>query len=204
MYLQSSCRYTALSVCIFEKPRRSVAMFLVLLALALPVGAQQNLTWDANGAAAGTGGTGTWDTTSLIWFNGATFQAWNNATFDNGIFGGTVGTVTLGSPISAHNLTFTANGFTLAGSGLTFGGLTPTITTNPGVTATISSTIGGSADLIKAGTGTLALTGPNTYSGGTTISAGTLRVGSGGTAGTLGTGAVVEQRDPERSTAATR
>ena len=39
--------------------------------------------------------------------------------------------------------------------------------------------------------GTTILTGANTYSGTTTISAGTLQVGSGGTTGTLGTGAVV-------------
>ena len=35
------------------------------------------------------------------------------------------------------------------------------------------------------------LTGANTYTGTTTISAGTLQVGNGGTTGTLGTGAVV-------------
>ena len=39
--------------------------------------------------------------------------------------------------------------------------------------------ISGTGNLIQAGTGTLALTGYNTYSGTTTVSAGTLEVGNG-------------------------
>ena len=49
----------------------------------------------------------------------------------------------------------------------------------------------GSVALAKQGTGTLTLTGANTYSAGTTISAGILQVGDNNAAGTLGTGAVV-------------
>jgi fibronectin-binding autotransporter adhesin len=48
----------------------------------------------------------------------------------------------------------------------------------------------GTVALEKTGTTTWALTGANTYSGATTVSAGTLQVGNGGTAGTLGVGAV--------------
>ncbi|MEY3852246.1 MAG: hypothetical protein RI910_1226, partial [Verrucomicrobiota bacterium] len=44
--------------------------------------------------------------------------------------------------------------------------------------------------LTKVGLGTLTLSGANTYAGVTTISAGTLQIGSGGTAGTLGVGDV--------------
>jgi outer membrane autotransporter protein len=52
-------------------------------------------------------------------------------------------------------------------------------------TATLSGTINGPGALIKIGTGTLILTGDNTYSGGTTINAGTLQLGNGGTTGSI-------------------
>ena len=70
-------------MCTQEQGPTWVALFVFLLTLSRPASAQQNLTWDANGAAAGTGGTGTWDTNviNLTWFNGMTFQSWNNAHF---------------------------------------------------------------------------------------------------------------------------
>lgn len=49
--------------------------------------------------------------------------------------------------------------------------------------ATALTSSGGS--FTRLGAGTLTLTGANTYSGGTTISAGTLSVGSGGTSGSI-------------------
>jgi autotransporter-associated beta strand protein len=55
---------------------------------------------------------------------------------------------------------------------------------------TVSSSITGGADLRKTGAGMMVLSGNNSYSGTTTISAGALQIGNGGTNGTLGTGAV--------------
>jgi fibronectin-binding autotransporter adhesin len=60
-----------------------------------------------------------------------------------------------------------------------------------GTIADGGSTSAGLIALAKLGTNTLTLTGPNTYGGGTTISAGTLQVGDGGASGTLGVGPVV-------------
>lgn len=62
--------------------------------------------------------------------------------------------------------------------------------TNTGVNEMVSIGNGPSSvvSLDKAGAGTWALTGNSTYTGGTTISAGTLQLGTGGTAGMVGTG----------------
>ncbi len=51
--------------------------------------------------------------------------------------------------------------------------------------STLSAPLIGDGTLIKAGQGTLTLTGASTHTGGTTISAGTLRVGNGGATGSL-------------------
>ena len=66
-----------------------------------------------------------------------------------------------------------------SGTGLTLG------------TGNFSGVIEGGPLLTLNGTGTLVLTGANTYSGGTTIAnGGTLQIGAGGTSGNLGAGAV--------------
>ena len=49
------------------------------------------------------------------------------------------------------------------------------------MTTASTDSIAGTGVLAKSGTGTLTFGGDNTYIGGTTISAGTLQLGSGGT-----------------------
>ena len=56
---------------------------------------------------------------------------------------------------------------------------------------TQAGAISGGGTLTQAGSGTLTLTGNNTYTGATAISAGTLQVGNGGTAGSLVAGGAI-------------
>ncbi|MFG1327591.1 autotransporter outer membrane beta-barrel domain-containing protein, partial [Xanthobacter autotrophicus] len=75
---------------------------------------------------------------------------------------------------------------TLSGSnegGIALG--TKALTVNQGADATFAGVISGDGALTKEGASTLILTGANIYAGGTTISAGTLQIGDGGTAGSL-------------------
>ncbi|AEB56763.1 Ig-like domain-containing protein [Ectopseudomonas mendocina] len=74
-----------------------------------------------------------------------------------------------------------ASGLRLTGGTITLaGGTTQTFTNGSGDTAAISSLIAGSGALTKAGAGNLSLSGAgNTFSGGTSISAGTLTVSGG-------------------------
>ncbi|HWR01661.1 MAG TPA: autotransporter-associated beta strand repeat-containing protein, partial [Chlorobaculum sp.] len=64
-----------------------------------------------------------------------------------------------------------------------------------GQTVTFATALPDNSSLIKTGLGTLILTGSNTYTGTTTVSAGTLQVGNGGTTGKLGTGTVTTNAD---------
>ncbi|HTV30405.1 MAG TPA: autotransporter outer membrane beta-barrel domain-containing protein [Xanthobacteraceae bacterium] len=57
---------------------------------------------------------------------------------------------------------------------------------------TLAGPISGDGALTKNGLSTLILTSDNSYSGGTTISAGTLQVGNGGATGSLGSGPVLD------------
>jgi autotransporter-associated beta strand protein len=79
---------------------------------------------------------------------------------------------------------------TLSGTGGTIalggGGLTTTMTSNQ----TFSGAIGGTGGFTKGGGSVLTLAGQSTYTGLTTVSEGTLQIGSGGTAGLLGSGTV--------------
>ena len=98
-------------------------------------------------------------------------------------FGGAI-TLASASRINSDAGTLTISGaINGSGIGLTVGGAGNT---------TISSVIGtGAGTLTKDGTGTLVLTGANTYSGITLISAGTLQLGNGGTTGTLATSSAI-------------
>jgi autotransporter-associated beta strand protein len=80
----------------------------------------------------------------------------------------------------------------LGGSGnVTLGGNSLVIGNSDGLSTTFSGDVSGTGGLAKAGTGTLTLSGSNTYTGGTSINAGSLVVAGslGNTAVTVGGGA---------------
>jgi len=155
--------------------------------------------WDGNGAR----GDGQVQGGDGVWQNNAGNDNWTvtdgsiNASYlDNSfaIFSGTGGTVTVDGSLGAVNsggMQFAVDGYRVQGDGIGLG-VSPTIirvgdgtTAGAGMTATIASVLSGTGGMTKSDLGTLVLAGANAYTGGTTISAGTLQLGEGGTAGSI-------------------
>ncbi|RXT57700.1 hypothetical protein B6S44_00790 [Bosea sp. Tri-44] len=86
---------------------------------------------------------------------------------------------------------FVTGGYTVQGGEITLTGTQAVIRVGDGTAsgaftqATIASNLIGAAQLVKSDLGILSLTGTNTYTGGTLISAGTLILGDGGTNGSI-------------------
>jgi len=144
------------------------------------------LYWDPDGnssnnnytTGAGLGGNGNWNLTSYYWYNSSTssYVQWSNSNNATAVFmTTTTSTVTLTTGITAAGtVKFSTSGYTVTGNTLT---LTSCTTVENSGDAVIASTIAGSAGLTKTGSGTLTLSGSNTYSGCTSIQAGTLKLG---------------------------
>ena len=128
----------------------------------------------------------TWDT-AANWLNSIVGTGSGNTADFNTVDIPADTTVNLNSARTIGNLIFgdldsSGASWTLANNGtaahkLILAGTTPTVTVNNlGTTGktTISAVVDGSAGLTKSGVGTLALTGANTYSGGTVINNSTL------------------------------
>ena len=139
------------------------------------------LYWDTNGATAGIGGSGTWDTTTSNWTTTAagdiattTFTSANPVTF-----GGTAGTVTVdaGGVTANGGIQFDTDGYVVSGGTLTLG--TANVTTaHASGTTIINSVVAGGVGIQKLGPGTLALGGANTFTGAVVVTAGTMQIGS--------------------------
>lgn len=123
-------------------------------------------TWTLTGATAGTNTVTSWQIlagTLSVSSNTNLGAAAGTVTFDGGTLQNTA------SFTSARTMTVNAGGGTIQ----TLADLT------------LAGVIGGAGALTKSGSSTLILTGANTYAGGTTISEGTLKLGNGGTTGSI-------------------
>lgn len=97
-----------------------------------------------------------------------------------------LGTGTLQINSSATALEFSSNATSITNNIA----LSTNVSLDTAGSTTLSGTLSGSNNITKTGAGQLTLSADNTYTGTTNITNGTLRVGTGGTTGTLGSGAV--------------
>ena len=166
---------------------------LVVAAVGETLQAWNGTTVTATGTVAG--GSGVWSAgTAQNWTNtdGAVPQSWL-AGF--ALFQGAAGTVTVDAgsgAVATTGMQFVTSGYTVGGDALTLsGGVPVAIRVGDGTAggaatvATIASVLTGTTGIEKTDLGTLILTGANTYTGGTTVTAGTLQIGAGGTAGSI-------------------
>ena len=145
------------------------------------------------GADTTRGGTGTWSAAGTTWSDtdadGQLAVASDKT--KTAVFGGaTAGAVTVSGTVEADaGISFNTTGYILSGgTAIEMNGANATtnaITVDTGVTATIGTDITGSTGVGKAGAGTLVLNSAKSYTGGTTITTGTLQLGDGATNGSV-------------------
>ena len=129
--------------------------------------------------------------TPLVW-SGANSSIWDINVSTNWLLGGTPAAYQDGASVCLFDDT-AVNGNVVLTQAVSPGSI---LFSNNSVAYTVgtsgSGALGGTAGLTKAGTNTLILSGVNTYLGATLISAGTLQLGDGGTAGSLATGGSIQ------------
>jgi autotransporter-associated beta strand protein len=159
-----------------------------------------NLYWDIPT----TGPSGAWDTASASWSAdpaGGGQIAWQNGS--NAVFSATgleaTGdfVVSLAANVTVGDLAYTGGNLGSAlqiaagvGNTITMANAQMNVTIDMFTTLTVAPAITGVGSHLVLQNGTLVLTGANTYSGGTTISTGTLQMGNGNITGSI-VGAVV-------------
>ncbi len=135
-------------------------------------------------------------TTSLNFVQGAAATLADAITGAGSVIDSGAGTLTLSAANTYSGATTISAGTLQLGNGGTTGSIADTsgITDNATLTVdrsdvfTLGTVISGTGALNQIGTGTLALTNPNTYTGGTALSAGTLELAAQGAAGSTQAG----------------
>ncbi|PLC05094.1 autotransporter outer membrane beta-barrel domain-containing protein [Variovorax sp. RO1] len=166
--------------------------------------------WNGNGLASATqmgGGDGTWSATQPNWTDvkGAVTAAMQPQP-GFAIFGGAAGHVVVDNTdgaVAATGIQFASDGYRLSGGTLTL----VADKASPGPVelrvgdgsaagsswnATIGNVIAGTDGVVKTGNGTLALTGLNTYSGGTAVRGGALQISDDRNLGAVGAGLTLD------------
>ncbi|WP_037504529.1 autotransporter outer membrane beta-barrel domain-containing protein [Sphingopyxis sp. MWB1] len=141
-----------------------------------------------------------------VWQNSLGNDNWTegtgavNASFADdtfAIFAGDAGNVTIDNSlgaVSVAGMQFATSGYVITGDALTLGAPETVVRVGDGsragaeYLATIDSEVIGTGQLVKADGGTLVLTGDNSYSGGTAINGGVVRVASNANLGDLAGG----------------
>jgi autotransporter-associated beta strand protein len=152
--------------------------------------------WDIDGPPAGAGGlspSGTWNTSTSNWStsssgtNSAFWVAGDSAVFSAGT--GALGTFTISvsGTQSVDDIDFEEGAVTVQGGTLNLSGVTSSMDVAASRTATITSTLAGTAALVKTNSGTLVLSGGSTRTAANTVEGGVLRLTS---ATALGTGSI--------------
>ena len=116
-----------------------------------PAGA--TVYWDPGNsfASPGSGGAGTWDTSTTNWWYSGNSNVIFNPAGDYAVFAGTAAAVTMSSA-TAEGITFNVPGYTIGGSGtLSLSGTTPVISVPAGAPTYITCTLTGSGYEITGG-----------------------------------------------------
>lgn len=173
------------------KPFRA-AIFWLLAALGCVGPARAQFYWDINVNTPGAGGSspsGTWSTSGSDknWTTSANGssgggQKWtdgNYAVFSAGSDATGAYTITVSGTRSVSGITVEEGTVTFSGGTLNFNDASPDFVVGSGLTTTVDSGITGSNGLLKSGAGILVFDSTaKTYTGTTTINAGTLRLDS--------------------------